>query len=191
MLPPLHKQFALLLVAGDSVRETPGRCCTHAKFRAAVFWRLPPVNALACPAVSRSSRDTRRMLQAPAASSCRSQGRWGPQVPDVLQRSQGQAQGSLGHARPRSRHCVSSAPLLELSAAVFVCRHDRTLVRPMLAALFLSSSHSILISFSLSRARRMQADARGYTGNVFARAHNGGPVDCMSHPGGPGCAGPH
>lgn len=40
----------------------------------------------------------------------------------------------------------------------------------------------------------MQADARGYMGtkgNVFARNHGGGPVDCMSHPHGAGCAGPH
>ena len=36
-----------------------------------------------------------------------------------------------------------------------------------------------------------RADARGYVGNIYNRAHGGGPVDCLSHPGGMGCAGPH
>ena len=35
------------------------------------------------------------------------------------------------------------------------------------------------------------ADASSYLkGDMFARS-NGGPVDCMSNPGGVGCAGPH
>jgi hypothetical protein len=37
------------------------------------------------------------------------------------------------------------------------------------------------------------ADARAYsTGSMFARNNGtGGPIDCMSHPGAKGCAGPH